>query len=40
MKYLVDELCQSGLDLMKTIKESLDPEYVFNPGKLVPMQEV
>jgi len=40
MKYLVDELGTSGLALMKTIKESLDPDYIFNPGKLVPMREV
>ena len=40
MKYLVDELGQSGLDLMKSIKESLDPEYLLNPGKMVPAPEV
>jgi glycolate oxidase len=40
MKYLGDELGQSGLNLMRTIKQSLDPEYVLNPGKMVPLQEV
>lgn len=40
MKYLVDELGQSGLNLMKTIKEALDPEYLLNPGKMVPEREV
>ncbi len=40
MKYLGDELGQSGLDLMRTIKEALDPDYLLNPGKLVPLQEV
>jgi len=40
MKYLVDELGTSGLDLMKTVKEAMDPEYMFNPGKLVPAREV
>jgi len=40
MKYLADELGQSGLDLMKSIKESLDPEYLLNPGKMVPAPEV
>jgi len=40
MKYLIDEIGQSGLDLMKSIKESLDPEYLFNPGKMVQTQEV
>lgn len=39
MKYLKDELGQSGLNLMRSIKESLDPEYVLNPGKMVPMRE-
>lgn len=40
MKYLVDELGTSGLALMKTVKEAMDPEYMFNPGKLVPAREV
>ena len=40
MKYLGNELGQSGLNLMKCIKESLDPEYLLNPGKMVPMKEV
>jgi glycolate oxidase len=40
MKYLGDELGQSGLNLMRSIKESLDPEYVLNPGKMVPLREV
>jgi glycolate oxidase len=39
MKYLGDELGQSGLNLMRSIKESLDPEYVLNPGKMVPLRE-
>ena len=40
MKYLGDELGQSGLNLMRSVKESMDPEYVLNPGKMVPLQEV
>ena len=40
MKYLGDELGQSGLDLMRTIKEALDPDYLLNPGKLIPLPEV
>jgi glycolate oxidase len=40
MKYLGDELGQTGLNLMRTIKQSLDPENVLNPGKMVPLQEV
>ena len=40
MKYLGDELGLSGLNLMRSIKESLDPEYVLNPGKMVPLREV
>lgn len=40
MKYLKDELGQSGLNLMSAIKKSLDPECILNPGKMVPLQEV
>jgi glycolate oxidase len=40
MKYLGNELGQSGLNLMRSIKESLDPEYILNPGKMVPLKEV
>ena len=40
MKYLGDELGQSGLNLMRSVKESMDPEYVLNPCKMVPLQEV
>ncbi len=40
MKYLGDELGQSGLNLMRILKEALDPEYVLNPGKMVPRSEV
>ena len=40
MKYLGDELGQSGLDLMRSIKEALDPDYLLNPGKLIPLPEV
>nr|WP_320131036.1 FAD-linked oxidase C-terminal domain-containing protein [uncultured Holophaga sp.] len=39
MKYLKDELGQSGLDLMRSIKESLDPGYLLNPCKMVPVRE-
>jgi len=39
MKYLGDELGQSGLNLMRSIKKSLDPEYILNPGKMVPVRE-
>jgi glycolate oxidase len=39
MKYLGDELGQSGLSLMRGIKEALDPEYMLNPGKMVPLRE-
>jgi glycolate oxidase len=40
MKYLGNELGQTGLNLMKRIKEALDPEYIFNPGKMVPLKEI
>ncbi|ABL00145.1 FAD-binding oxidoreductase [Pelobacter propionicus] len=40
MKYLGNELGQSGLNLMRSMKEALDPEYLLNPGKMVPLKEV
>jgi glycolate oxidase len=40
MKYLGDELGQSGLNMMRSIKEALDPTYMMNPGKMVPPKEV
>ncbi|MCL2340724.1 MAG: FAD-binding protein [Proteobacteria bacterium] len=39
MKYLGDELGQSGLALMRSIKEALDPDFILNPGKMVPLRE-
>jgi glycolate oxidase len=40
MRYLGDELGDSGLNLLRSIKESLDPDYLLNPGKMVPVPEV
>ena len=40
MKYLGDELGTSGLNLMRSVKESLDPHYLLNHGKMVPLKEV
>jgi glycolate oxidase len=40
MKYLSSELGQSGVNLMRSIKEALDPTYIMNPGKMVPLKEV
>jgi len=40
MKYLGDEIGQNGLDLLKSVKEALDPNYIINPGKMVPVKEV
>jgi len=40
MKYLGAEIGQSGLDMMRSIKEALDPAYIMNPGKMVPLKEV
>jgi glycolate oxidase len=43
MKYLGKEIGEPGLDLMRSIKNALDPTHMLNPGKLVPikpMQEV
>jgi len=36
MKYLGNEIGESGLDLMRRIKDALDPAHMLNPGKLVP----
>ncbi|KAI0089977.1 FAD-linked oxidase-like protein [Irpex rosettiformis] len=35
-KYLVGELGQGTVDFIKTIKQTLDPLNLFNPGKLYP----
>ncbi len=40
MKYLGDEIGQNGLNLLKSVKEALDPNYIINPGKMVPAKEV
>jgi glycolate oxidase len=40
MKFLGNELGESGLNLMRSIKEALDPEGILNPGKLVPQKEI
>ncbi|MDW7674365.1 MAG: FAD-linked oxidase C-terminal domain-containing protein [Bacillota bacterium] len=38
MKYLDQELGDAGVELLKTIKEALDPDYILNPGKMVPLK--
>jgi glycolate oxidase len=38
MKYLKDELGESGLNLMRRVKEALDPDYMLNPAKMVPVR--
>ena len=35
-EYLVEELGPGTVELMKTIKRTLDPHNLFNPGKLYP----
>jgi glycolate oxidase len=40
MKYLGNEIGETGLDLMRSIKKALDPTHMLNPGKLVPEKEV
>jgi glycolate oxidase len=40
MPFLKDELGQSGIELMRTIKKAFDPKNLLNPGKLVPAKEV
>jgi glycolate oxidase len=39
MKFLRGEIGDSGLNLMRSIKDALDPTHLFNPGKLVPARE-
>jgi glycolate oxidase len=39
MKFLGNEIGDSGLNLMRSIKDALDPSHLFNPGKLVPLKE-
>jgi glycolate oxidase len=40
MKYLGNEIGESGLDLMRSIKNALDPTHMLNPGKLVPIKPI
>ncbi len=40
MKYLQNELGQIGFEVIRRIKESLDPEYLFNPGKMIPLKKI
>ena len=39
MRFLGSELGESGLNLMRAIKDALDPNRILNPGKLVPARE-
>ncbi len=39
MKYLESELGESGLAFLRRVKEALDPHYILNPGKMVPVKE-
>ena len=39
MRFLGNEIGENGLDLMRSIKDALDPDHIFNPGKLVPEKE-
>src|ERR1700740_730713 len=38
-KYLKAELGAEALDAMRALKEALDPQNIFNPGKIVPAAE-
>ena len=40
MKYLGNEIGESGLDLMRSIKNALDPTHMLNPGKLDPIKPI
>jgi D-lactate dehydrogenase (cytochrome) len=35
-KYLKAELGSEALDAMRAIKQALDPQNIFNPGKILP----
>ena len=35
-KYLVGELGPEAIEAMRTIKQALDPQNIFNPGKIIP----
>jgi D-lactate dehydrogenase (cytochrome) len=35
-KYLVGELGTEALDAMRALKQALDPQNIFNPGKIIP----
>jgi glycolate oxidase len=39
MKYLGNEIGDTGLDLMRSLKQALDPTNMLNPGKLVPLAQ-
>jgi len=35
-KYLKAELGPEAIDAMRALKQALDPQNIFNPGKIVP----
>ena len=35
-KYLMAELGPEAIDAMRALKQALDPQNIFNPGKIVP----
>ncbi|QWA09902.1 FAD-binding protein [Sodalis ligni] len=39
MRFLGNEIGDSGLELMQAIKNALDPTHMLNPGKLIPREE-
>jgi glycolate oxidase len=39
MRFLGNEIGENGLELMRSIKDALDPDHIFNPGKLVAEKE-
>lgn len=39
MRYLGWELGEDGLEVMRKVKEALDPKYLLNPGKMVQRSE-
>jgi D-lactate dehydrogenase (cytochrome) len=35
-KYLTAELGSHAIDAMRAVKQALDPQNIFNPGKILP----
>ena len=38
-KYLDQQYGEGAVEIMRTIKKSMDPQNIFNPGKIIPNSE-